>query len=451
MRKLLCLVLVVLLITSAYSFSASLQAVDRKASTEDPGVFHLEVENTAPEAMMFQLSAAPYSSWFYTESTLTVPAGENHTFELIVTPPENAVQQNYRFDATVTAGGETRSFTDYFTVEQPEDLVIRTFSSRSQGYTPGETAEFRVGILNTAPSRVEDYSVRAIMGESSTEKQGLPLSPGSSGVLALNLPVPDDAAPGEKRVTLSVIRGGEARQTVNQTITVEQVRRVERSVEKDNRLLFYTRTASVKNTGNAPTTVELNQTLPDYLRPITSFEPAPDSRTDKGDSTTYSWNFELGPGETESASRTTDYWIPGSILIALLAGLLALKHIRTELSFRKTARKTEEGIKVHIELENHSGQPVREVTVEDFVPDIATVSEEFPMAKPVIRKTSNGTRLTWEIDELEPGSQRVFEYTISPMFEVEGGVTLPPAELESGGQKAAETGETEAEFRPGDT
>jgi len=70
------------------------------------------------------------------------------------------------------------------------------------------------------------------------------------------------------------------------------------------------------------------------------------------------------------------------------------------------------------------------------------------MAKPVIRKTNNGTRLVWEIDSMEPGEQRVFEYSIKPLVEVEGGITLPEAELEIAEERIGETDEKTVEFRP---
>jgi hypothetical protein len=451
MRKTALFLALVLIAGSAYGFESSMTVEKRTASAEDPGKFLVQVENTAPEAQIFRLTVNPYNSWFYTESSRTVPAGENHTFELTVTPPEQAIQQNYRFDAAVTADGETQEFTDYFTVEREEDLVVSAFSSDRDSYKPGETARLQVEVLNTAPSRAEDYRLRAELLDSETEKQGLPLSPGSAGALALNIAVPETASPGETPVRISVIRNDEVRQTVNQTITVERMRRVERSESSDNRLLFYTSTSTIRNAGNFPVNATVNETLPDYLRPITSFSPGPERTTPGEDTTVYSWSYMLEPGESRSVSYTTDYWIPGSILALLIVGLLILKKVRTRVSFEKRARETEDGVKVHIELENHSSDPVRDVTVKDFVPDIASVVEDFPMATPVIRRTSNGTRLSWEIEELEPGSQRVFEYTIKPMFEVEGGVDLPAAKLESGNRIIEETGEASAEFHPEDT
>lgn len=451
MRKIAAAVIFFLLAGSAAAFSASLEVADRTASLEEPGEFLVEVKNTDTESKIFRVSVSPYSSWFYTEGSKMVPAGETHTFRLVITPPEDAVQQNYRFDATVTTGDRSESFTDYFTVRRSNDLVVTGFSSDKESYSPGEAASFQIDILNTAPARIENYRLRAALQDKVVDKQGLPLSPGSTGRLNLNMNIPENAPPGENQVRLSITRNGETRYTVNQSIDIRKVERIERSSDVDNRILFYTRTKTVENTGNARAEATVNQTLPDYLRPVTTFSQEPD-RVDAGESTsTYTWVYELEPGESERVSYTSEYWIPGSILAAFLIGLVVLKKLRTGVKFDKRARKTEDGVKVHLELENHSNETVREVTVKDFVPDIATVLEDFPMAKPVIRKTSNGTRLSWEIEELEPGSQRVFEYTIKPRFKVEGGAELPAAELEAGDRRVLKTGTAEAEFQPGDT
>ncbi|MFB6147750.1 MAG: hypothetical protein ABEJ66_02590, partial [Candidatus Nanohaloarchaea archaeon] len=427
MRKVLMAAALLLLLGTVSAFDADYRTVDRVASPEDPAVFELEVRNTGSEEKIFSVSVRPYSYWFYTDSGVTVEPGENHTFRLLVTPPGNAVQQNYRFDATVSAGGETRRFTEFFTVEHENDLVIRSLTIGRDSYRPGETLRVRVGILNTAPSRVENYSVRMALGNSTAAKEGLPLSPGSSGRLAMNLRVPD-MSPGRKKVQVEILRNGEVMQSVTQKVEIEAVTRIERETDADNRLLFYTWSGSVTNEGNHPVNITIDTTLADYLRPITSFSPDPERKRSSNNLHTYVWSYRLEPGETVKVSYQTDYWIPAAILVALLAGLVALKKVRTRISFTKTAQATDEGVKVQIELENRSGTPVRDVTVKDFVPDIASVVDDFPMASPVRRKTSNGTRLSWEIDELEPGSQRVFEYSIRPRFEVEGGVTLPAAE-----------------------
>jgi len=223
---------------------------------------------------------------------------------------------------------------------------------------------------------------------------------------------------------------------------------IEFDSEENDRIFEYSESLYVTNNGNSETSVELNKTLPDYMTPITSFDVSADRIEDLSGSNAYYWRFELEPGETASVDYRTRYWPPMVVLSVLFGGVLLLKRLYTGTNFSKEVRKTENGVKVHIEVENRSNHKVNDLTVTDFVPDVASVKEEFPMAKPVIRKTNNGTRLVWEIDSMEPGEQRVFEYSIKPLVEVEGGITLPEAELEIAEERIGETDEKTVEFRP---
>lgn len=451
MRKTLVIALLVSIIGTASAFPASMQVIDRKASPDDPGRFEVTLQNNNAEPQIFSVGVSPYSHWFYVDSGKMLEPGENHSFQLLVTPPEDTLQQNYRFDVYARGGEESQKFTDYFTVERPYELSIKSVSADKNSYDPGENVKYRVEVLNTASRKIEDYTVKAeLMGKNSSKK-GLPLDGGSTGLLTLNLKVPEKASPGNQKLEISINRDGETKQTVEQEIRVKKYEKVERSIEADNRVLFYTKTLTAENQGNTQTEAKINASLADYLIPITSFSSKPDNRISKEESTLYQWNRQLEPGETTSVKYTVRYWIPLSALAAILAGLLLINKLRTDVIITKTSRETEKGIKIHLELENRSSEPLNNLKLKDFVPDVASVNEDFPMAKPVIRKTSNGTRLTWEVEELEPGDQRVFEYTIKPLFEVEGKVTLPSAELEAGDTKIAETSKVEAEFKPRDT
>lgn len=441
----------IMVVGTAAGFSASYSFEDRVASPDDAAEISVEVENDGFESRSFQVSVSPYSSWFYVEKPKTLQPGENRTFQLSIQPSEEAVQQNYFFDIVVSDGVQTQRFEDYFTVEQPNDLKFTSVSSDRNSYKPGDKARYSLEVLNTAPEQISDYRVRAELEGERVEKQGLPVSPGSRAAMRLEVPVSNSSSPGEKTVEISVIRDGEKTTSIEQQLKVKKVTDIQKSEETSNRLIIYERRLSATNEGNHRTEAELDVELPSYLEPITSFSREPDrvQETDTGKS--YTWTSDLEPGETGSVSYRVNYWIPATVLMAVLGGLVGLKKLNRNLKFSKRARATEKGVTIHIELENRSSTPVRNLEVKDFVPDIASVGDDFPMAKPVVRKTSNGTRLTWEIDELSPGDQRVFEYSIKPLVEVEGEVELPEAELEVEGRKKSETSKVETRFEPEDS
>jgi hypothetical protein len=140
--------------------------------------------------------------------------------------------------------------------------------------------------------------------------------------------------------------------------------------------------------------------------------------------------------------------MPATALLGIIAALAGLRKLRNTVKIQKTAEKTASGLKVSIEVENISDRTFRDVKVNDFVPDIASVEKNFEMASPTVRETNDGTKLEWSLEDLEPGDQRVLQYTIRPKVEVEEGVELPRAELKEGDKVLKKSKEFTSEFNP---
>ena len=247
---------------------------------------------------------------------------------------------------------------------------------------------------------------------------------------------------------LAVFNDGERQQHVAQEVKIRQVENVERDVEVEDQVLTNTRTFTLTNTGNVNSSAQVNSSQPVYIDPLVSFDTEPSSIETEGGESLYIWELELEPGETEDVSYTVNYTPALGFLALFFLGVLGLKKLQTDIKFSKEA-KTEDGeVKVTIQIENNSGSPESNLRVEDFVPDVAEVSSDFDFAKPVRTKTSSGTRLRWDIDELESGEQRVFEYRLKPLVEVEAGAVLPAAEISREGEQLKQSSEIEVEFRP---
>lgn len=451
MRKKLALAIPIFLVGFAAAFPASINAVDRTASPESPAMFEVSITNDDAGEKRFRVNVNPYSRWFYVENAKIIAPGETENISMTVSPPDNTIQQNYRFTAHVRSqDDELQELTDYFSFKRENDLVIRSVSSNRNQLKPGETVSYTVEILNTAQRRIENYTLEATMNNRTVEKKGLPLSAGSTGVLGLEITPPEKTAPGKTSVKIAIRREGEKEQVLTREIEILKQRKIEKSEKVDNKILVFSKELTARNDGNFRTKVEIQDRLPAYTSPITTVTAEPESVEEEGEGSLYTWSSELDPGETETVGYTINYWAPLVAILTLLGIIVAVKRTRKTVRFTKTAKRTGEGVKVHIEIKNRSSRSIKRVKVEDFIPDIASVEEDFPMARPVIRKTSNGTRLNWEIEELEPGDQRVLEYSIKPLLEVEGGVTLPEAELQSDERKIAETGKVEVEFQPGE-
>lgn len=452
MRKYLLGLVILGMLGTVSGFPASIYVVDRTATVDDPAEFNIEIQNDFAEQKTFRISSIssppPTGSWFGYGNSKTIASGETANFSVTITPPETAIQQNYRFDLNIRPinGDQRQKLSDYFTVNAQNDIKIMSTAVDSNGFMPGEKVNSNITVYNTAPSGLNYEITGSLLDMSSTESSAI--ASGTQRLHSLSFKIPEGTSPGEYSLEMSVVRDGQERQSVAQTVRVMSLENIDFSSSEDDRLFEYSETLYATNNGNAETQVELNKTLPGYMNPLTNFRTPADRVEEASAGTTYYWSFNLQPGETAAVSYKTRYWPPLVVLIVLFAGILVLKRLYTGVTFSKQVRKTDEGIKVHLKVENRSGHRVDELKITDFVPDIASVEEEFPMAKPVIRKTNNGTRLVWEIESMESSEQRVFEYTIKPLVEVEGGVTLPEAELEMDEQRIAETDEVNVEFRP---
>lgn len=452
-RTALLFVLLVAVSTAVAAFPTELEVADRTASMDDPAVFNITVENDYAVQDRFRISSIQspplVSTWFDYDYSKTIEAGGKDTFRIEVTPEENAIQQNYAFTVNLRSfrNDESRTLESFFTVNNRYDLKIASFQVQNDKVKPGDILEISATIENTASETLDNFTVKAEGFNSSVEKQGAVLGSGDSIRYSFKLDVPDGRMPGEESVSLNVYNNGEEAQSSSQTVEVEEVRNVERNTVEEDMLLVKTETVEMKNTGNVKVEETVERTLPVYIDPITSFEPEPEEETEGADQH-YKWDVELEPGESKKVSYTVSYMPALGFIGLLFLGVLGFRKLQTDLKVSKHAENKEGEVKVRIELQNNSSTSLTDLKVKDFVPDIAEVSQNFDMARPVVTKTSSGTRLEWDIESLEPGEQRIFEYTIKPLVEVEGGVKLDSAEVMRNGERMKETDEIDVEFQP---
>lgn len=450
MRKAGLIFAVLMFVATVSAFPVTIQADDRMASPRDPARFTVEITNNFTAEKTFRVTvSSPKPGWSYVGSAVTIRPGETGTIPVLFTPEKDAIQQKYRFTVYVNAIGIDRfqELTESFTVTRPFDLALFSVEVPDR-VRPGQSFTARTRVRNLASSTVSDYRVVAEYMNRTVSKTSSPMIPGGERTIDFNLSVPEGMRPKTLDIRFSLYRGEKFQQAVNRSFEVAAVRQVYHSSNSTDRVLVYEKTLMVENRGNTVVNATLNESVPDHFAPITVFTVEPGSVESTGSSTLYRWDFRLEPGERAVVHYRIDYWLPLVLLGLILLGLLALKRLRRNIQFEKRVEKSESGLKVYVELTNLSDQVLEDLEVEDYVPDVANVREEFETARPAIRKTSDGTRLTWEIDEFTPGEQRVFQYTIEPKVEVEGGITLQGAELREDDQVIATTARAESEFRP---
>lgn len=436
---------------SAVAFPASLDVEDRSASPEDPAVFYVDIQNNMSQSGTFEVgSFTPKPSWFYVESSRSLEPGENHSFKITVSPGEYALDQSYSFTIypRSSIAQHSHQIKTSFRVDRDRKIILEDTNLNRTAYDPGETVRGEAKIRSISSSLLRDYKLRAGYENHSTEKTSSPILPGGTRTLSFQLPVENDAEPDRKTLNTSLILQGEKVEKASTDFTIGEILKIKRNTSSTNNLATITGTVTVQNQGNSPINHTLNRSVPSYLTPITGFNREPNRQKEEASKTVYYFTEQLQPGQSFTVQRQTNYWMPATALLGIIIALAGLRKLRNTVKIRKKAEKTAGGLKISIEVENISDRTFRDVKVEDFVPDIASVDKNFEMASPTVRETNDGTKLTWSLKDLEPGDQRVLQYTIRPKVEVEGGVELPKAELKEGEKLLKKTGQFTTEFNP---
>lgn len=457
MKKALPLIAAIFLVSLAASFPVSLNVVDRKASPESPAKFEVEIQNNHSSKESFRVSPrAGNLDWFFNDGPITLQPSENGTVNLTVTPSVDAFQHNWEFDLRVWMAG-TNNYevvSSYYRVEKRAELNVVSSSILKDSVRPGESNRVNITIRNLGSERLDNYSVVLDYRNETVERQGEVLLPGTvqrlpeSRTFNFDLDVPANHHPGNLSPSLTVMKDGEEIDNYDYSFRVEEVMNISKGQNATDNLWGFSKTVFAENKGNVDAVVIFDEEVPVYVTPFIAYDREPDSVASGQSSTIYTWNHTLSPGEKASINYRVNYWMPALIILLIVGGLVLLKKIGRTATVLKTARRDGDFVKVTIELQNSSDQVLENLKVVDFVPDLASVSQDFPVAKPEIHQTSEGARLEWVVEALQPGEERVLEYHVKPKVEVEGGITLRPVEIKQGEEVLAQSSECSVEFRP---
>ncbi|MFB6175418.1 MAG: hypothetical protein ABEJ87_05635 [Candidatus Nanohalobium sp.] len=451
MKKLSGLIVFLLLIGSVSAFQATVHRPDPTASPDSPALIQVKVNNTYNQEVGYSIGVfSPKPSWIYTEESKTLKPGEVHNFDITVTPGKYAVDNTYSFSIYVKASGinESKKLKSSFHVKRSRKLILEDFSLENTSYMPGDSLKGSMKIRSISSNVLKNYRAVFSYKNFSTTEKSSPILPGGTRELEFTLPVKKGEKPGIYGLNASLQLGGSEVRRETRNFSVGKVTDINVKENTQDNILTYRGSISVRNEGNAKENYTVNRTVASYLAPITGFSKSPDSADKNGPQQVYYWKTSLEPGEEFTLTRTTNYWMPGIALIGIIVALAALKKLSNTVEIRKTVEDDPEGLKVSIEIENISDRTLTHATVEDFIPDIAEVDKDFEMGAPTVRRTNDGTKLVWGLEDLEPGDQRILQYVIRPKVEVEGGAELQEAVLKEKDEVIKKSDKVETNFRP---
>ncbi len=183
------------------------------------------------------------------------------------------------------------------------------------------------------------------------------------------------------------------------------------------------------NIGNVPTDVQLQVKKDIFSRLFTIYSVEPTNTQREGFNVVYSWNKNLAPTQSFSVVATTNYTFPFFfVLLVVIIALSVYAYTRTSVVVNKRVSyvKTRGGefalkVRVHVKAKKF----VEDLQVVDQLPGMTTLYEKFGI-KPTKIDTAM-RRLTWNVERLNAGEERVFSYIIYSKVRVVGRFELPSA------------------------
>ena len=196
---------------------------------------------------------------------------------------------------------------------------------------------------------------------------------------------------------------------------------------------------TVTNDGNVRNTQEIRWPISSWAAFVTMTITEKENKVENGQHY-FVWEETLGPHESVTLDYTTNYRLPiyALLLIIVLCGLYVWFRSPAVLEkAAKTLKGTDEGvlseIKVTLQVRNVSKKALKNVKITDVVPGIANLEKSLDIGsmKPdEIKHTATGTKVIWDIPELEPLEHRLITYTIRAKLNILGTFSLPRATLE---------------------
>jgi len=402
--------------------------------------FSITVTNNGDEQRRFRVSyitgTATDPGWYYLRSPfLSLEPGESDTSTLFATP-----------DITAQAGTMGPQILVYplddsdnrfnrlisFSVTRDRDIQITEFDGPEAAHDPGEQLSVSMTIKNVIQRDIASNQYRLILemegkqvtepvpamdaGETEQIDASMDLTGYSAGIYDLNVRV--------KEIE------GDVHSTQDARVEVRSKESFETNRSQNNRFLTSHRMVTIMNDGN--TVIEdanVSDSVAWYLSPFLSYSTEPDAVVSEDGRDVFTWTVErLEPGESMTYAYTLNYWsLALAIVILLGAAVLVLRQYRT-VTIVKSGRESGDQHSIHLRVKNKTGSEIKAVTVEDFVPGIASLIEKFDSRSPEkIQGTDEGTKMVWKLGRMNPGEERIITYRVKPRVQVEGYVSLPEA------------------------
>ena len=422
---LIALFTIMLIVSSVSAIELEVNATDKTpvvvSELKEPAVFELTINNKGPSDNVEIYSLVGVS--FEPKDKFNLPSGTS-TIEVKAYPNEEikAAEDNYAFEYQIQ-GSDTSIFKGILVIKivKLKDIFEITPQSIVHG---SENAVVRVRNVNNIEMNDVTFTMKSLFFDGD---KTISLKPFASTDIILPIKSGiEDIAAGSYVVTTDLTADGTSAE-VKSSVNYLQEKSVITSEKKSGFLIVKTAITKTNN-GNLAVSETTEVTKNVLTRLFTTFSESPLVTERKGLLVNYKWGTELTPGGSMTLEVKTNYTLPFIlILLVILGAYFVFVYSKTAVVLKKRCSfvKTKGGefaLKVILNLK--ARKAVDNIEVFDRIPMATKLYQKAGMPHGFDEK--NG-KLSWKVDRLNAGEDRIFSYIIYSHLRIVGRLELPPA------------------------
>jgi len=185
------------------------------------------------------------------------------------------------------------------------------------------------------------------------------------------------------------------------------------------------------NEGNVPAVAVIEVRKNILTRLFTVYSDKPTNSKRSGVFVDYSWEKEIGVGESYTVNVTTNYTFPFIIiLLIVVVGLFAKFMVTNKLSVHKgvslvRTKGGEFALKINLRVKSRGN--VKDVVITDRIPGHAKLFNKFGITPH--RIDEHARKIEWDVPHMNAGEERLFSYIIYSKINIVGSFELPAASV----------------------
>jgi multisubunit Na+/H+ antiporter MnhE subunit len=450
--RFLLLAVMFLVVLTSFVAAESLISIDTISNEITPlevASYKLSITNNAPQHQRYTLySLQSGQGWSlepvpFKDKIVDLAPGEKRVINVTVRPLEAFSPGIYFVPMTVESDLGERHNTAlklYLSPEKPIDYLpsITATIDMDDNIDPRNPLSIKLFLENRNPLDLQGLTIRlqSEMPEFMKEVT-VNLPPLDKKTVEFTVTPSQYQQPGKKVLFFVFERDDQVVKVIDQHVNIQTILDPFTVAFQDETVFFKVfRQVTITNGGNTVNTQEVG--FPSSIWQ-TLFVQGEEGITVLDGSRHVSWELELKPGESVVKDIIINYRLIFYVLVLILIMVIFYLVVKSPVQLNKkavTKKSDEEGalseIKITLEVRNTSSKTLKHVEIVDIVPAIANVEKNIELGtlKPKeIKHTKKGTKVVWELAELDGHDHRLVTYNVKAKLNILGTFSLPRATI----------------------